>query len=188
MISSSGADFFFTVPESSISPRQSVSGVLYDRCSLMPAVPHTPYRSLITGQIATVGPFINEALNVFTDTVGHYRGLCNGINVWTFIYVHFSQVGKMLIASQHMEVLILTRGNADKQNLHIIQINYSPFGGFCFTYDQCVGLYIYIYFYIPLCSHLYIFKKLHIPFFISNKKMESIKMFIPFLIFSNACI
>lgn len=186
MISSSGADFFFTVPESSISPRQSVSGVLYDRCSLMPAVPHTPYRSLITGQIATVGPFINEALNVFTDTVGHYRGLCNGINVWTFIYVHFSQVGKMLIASQHMEVLILTRGNADKQNLHIIQINYSPFGGFCFTYDQCVGLYIFFIFpFVPIYISL---KKLHIPFFISNKKMESIKMFIPFLIFSNACI
>lgn len=188
MISSSGADFFFTVPESSISPRQSVSGVLYDRCSLMPAVPHTPYRSLITGQIATVGPFINEALNVFTDTVGHYRGLCNGINVWTFIYVHFSQVGKMLIASQHMEVLILTRGNADKQNLHIIQINYSPFGGFCFTYDQCVGLYIYIFFIFPFVPIYISLKNFISPSLLAIKKMESIKMFIPFPIFSNACI
>lgn len=85
-----------------------------------------------------------------------------------------------------MEVLILTRGNADKQNLHIIQINYSPFGGFCFTYDQCVGLYIFFIFpFVPIYISL---KNFISPSLLAIKKMESIKMFIPFPIFSNACI
>lgn len=87
-----------------------------------------------------------------------------------------------------MEVLILTRGNADKQNLHIIQINYSPFGGFCFTYDQCVGLYIYIFFIFPFVPIYISLKNFISPSLLAIKKLESIKMFIPFPIFSNACI